>query len=348
MKRYLYLYIVALVSLVVASCTHHELVDDARRYHINLHADYRFDWEDTYEIDWKSPGQWPQNYKPYNDLRPTKPSDNLVIYDYQDGKSNFLGYISGYSGVIRLSGMLSNLLIYNDSEYNIISYDKNGTLVRATTRTKTRASFTPNKFADPKEETKKSPDMLFANYHENFDFGEKTLDPVDFYTTLQPLVFSYYIRIPIKEGLKYVRKVGHTGDLSGVADGVNILNGETLNEAVTILFDNTEDYGYDVIKVTDWGIEAVVRSYGLPGYPNVNYPTRVGKNGLGINIYLTNGKVARFECDVTEQMSKQPHGGVIEWTGDDIIIEKEAGEEGSGAFDVEVDDWEYEDIPLPL
>jgi hypothetical protein len=38
---------------------------------------------------------------------------------------------------------------------------------------------------------------------------------------------------------------------------------------------------------------------------------------------------------------------VIEFT-EDIIIEKEAGEEGSGAFDVDVDDWESEDIVLPL
>lgn len=347
MKRYLYLYIVALISLVAASCTHKELVDDPRRYHIRLHADYRLDWEDTYEIDWKSPGQWLSHYIPYNDLRPKAPS-GLIVHDYKDGKHVYLGYTVGSEGVIILSADYNNLLIYNsDTEYNLVTYDADGALVRATTRTKTRASYTPNKFADPKELTKKSPDMLFANYIENY-YVEPTLDPVDLHTTLQPLVFSYYIRIPIKEGLKYVKKVGHTGDLSGMADGVNMLNGETLNEAVTILFDNEEDYGYDVIKVTDWGIEAIVRSYGLPGYPNVNYPTRASKNGLSINIHLTNGKVAHYECDVTEQMSKQPHGGVIEWTGEDIIIEKEAGEEGSGAFDVVVDDWEYENIELPL
>ena len=133
-----------------------------------------------------------------------------------------------------------------------------------------------------------------------------------------------------------------------MADGVNLLNGETLEKAVTILFDNQEDYGFDVVRVTDWGIEAIVRSYGLPGYPRVNYPTRGNPNALGINIFTKAGKMQRFECDVTEQMLKQPHGGVINWSGDDIIIEKEAGTEGSGAFDVEVEDWEYEDIILPI
>ncbi len=346
MKRYLYLYIVALLSLVATSCTHKELCEDARRYHINIHADYRLDWEDTYEEDWKSPGQWPDHFMPYNDLKPKAPS-GLIVYDYQNGKANYLGYTVGSEGLIRLSSENNNLLIYNsDTEYNVVTYESSGALVRATTRTKTRASFTGNKYANENEETKKSPDLLFVNYYENYH-AERTLDPVDFTITLQPLVFTYYIRIPIKEGLEFVRRVGHTGDLSGMADGVNMLTGETLDRAITILFDNAEDYDIDCITVTDWGIEAIVRSYGLPGYPHANYPTRSSKNGLGINIYLTNGKIARFECDVTDQISRQPHGGVIEFT-EDIIIEKEAGEEGSGAFEVDVDKWETEDIVLPL
>ena len=47
-------------------------------------------------------------------------------------------------------------------------------------------------------------------------------------------------------------------------------------------------------------------------------------------------------------MSKQPHGGVIEWSGEDIVIEKDSGVAGSGAFDVEVEGWDYEDVILPI
>lgn len=347
MKRYLYLYMVALASLVATSCTHKELCDDARLFHINAHITYRLDWEDTNEIDWKSPGCWPADYIPYDNLRPNK-SKGLASWNYKGGKPGFLNIIGTDGGIINLGSEYTNLLIYDsDPEFNDISYLEDGAIVRATTRTKTRASHTANKFANKDEECKKSPSPLFANYFENF-YAEKLLDPADVYIELQPLVFTYYIRIPIKEGLENIRTYGHTGDLSGMADGVNLLNGETLEKAVTILFDNQEDYGFDVVRVTDWGIEAIVRSYGLPGYPRVNYPTRGNPNALGINIFTKAGKMQRFECDVTEQMLKQPHGGVINWSGDDIIIEKEAGTEGSGAFDVEVEDWEYKDIILPI
>ena len=45
--------------------------------------------------------------------------------------------------------------------------------------------------------------------------------------------------------------------------------------------------------------------------------------------------------------SSQPHGGVI--VVRDIEIDEEVAVEGSGAFDVEVDDWgPYEDVELPL
>lgn len=346
MKRYLYLYIVALASIFATSCNHKELCEDARMYHINLHADYRLDWEDTNDIDWKSPGCWPEHYLAYDNLRPNIPDELLLAWDYKNGRANYLNYTKPGGGVINLGNEYTNLLIHNDSEYNDIHYSSDGTIVRATTRASTRASFKGYKLGEVKEETKKSPDLLFANYFENFQI-DKTLNPTDFYTTLQPLVFTYYIRIPIKSGLEYVKLNGHSGDISGMADGVNLLNGETVDNAVTILFDNTEDYGYRVINVTDWGIEAIVRSYGLPGYPQVNYPTRTNVNYLGINIY-TGGKVVRFECDITDQMRKQPHGGVIEWSGEDIVIEKDSGVAGSGAFDVEVEGWNYEDVILPI
>jgi hypothetical protein len=46
-------------------------------------------------------------------------------------------------------------------------------------------------------------------------------------------------------------------------------------------------------------------------------------------------------------VNAQPHGGVI--VVDGIVVKKEDGVQGSGAFDVVVDDWgPYEDIVLPL
>ena len=57
--------------------------------------------------------------------------------------------------------------------------------------------------------------------------------------------------------------------------------------------------------------------------------------------------MVNFDFDVTDQVNAQPHGGVIVVKG--IVIKEEDGVQGSGAFDVEVNDWgEYEDITLPL
>jgi hypothetical protein len=48
---------------------------------------------------------------------------------------------------------------------------------------------------------------------------------------------------------------------------------------------------------------------------------------------------------LSDQIKNQPHGGVL--VVGPITITEDQGMQGSGAFDVEVDDWgDYEDIPL--
>lgn len=62
---------------------------------------------------------------------------------------------------------------------------------------------------------------------------------------------------------------------------------------------------------------------------------------------LRNGKTLSYTFDISQMMRIQPRGGVIQVT--DIVVSDEDGQEGSGAFDPDVDDWEDEiDIPLPL
>ena len=62
---------------------------------------------------------------------------------------------------------------------------------------------------------------------------------------------------------------------------------------------------------------------------------------------LRNGKEIYLDYDVTDDVNKQPHGGVIVRSG--VVIDQKDGVQGSGAFDVVVDEWgPYEDIPLEL
>ena len=207
---------------------------------------------------------------------------------------------------------------------------------RATTRVRTRASYTGNSYADDDEPTLTPPDMLYANYYDSY-IAEKVVDPTDVEVTLQPLVFTYKVRYEFKEGLKYVSMA--RGALSGMASSVLLVTGETSADAATLLYD---------CEVTDFGVRALVTSFGVPGFPHPNYPTReTGKHSLNLEILMKNSKTITFEFDVTDQVKAQPHGGVI--VVKDIVITEEDGKQGSGGFDVVVDDWgDYEDIILPL
>jgi hypothetical protein len=185
------------------------------------------------------------------------------------------------------------------------------------------------------------PDMLYANYVEDY-IPEKSIDPVPFPITLQPLVFTYKIRYEFLEeegGLQYVASAH--GALSGMAKSVLMHTGETSDEGSTLLFDDCE--------ITEYGIRAIVKSFGVPSFHRDNYVVRSDnpKNGLNLEVVLRNGKIVNFNFDVTEQVQNQPHGGVIVVKG--LQIKPEDGTQGTGAFDVDVNGWEEtEDIYLPL
>ena len=343
MKRYLYIIILAFAAVATISCNHKPLCEDhrehAHRYHIRVVADYRLDWEETAfyndTLNWKM--GWPAHFLPYTDLLPKKPS-GLRVVNYNQAGDYSLHNISSSGGIVDLYEGYNDLLFYNnDTEYIVFSRTENGASTRATTRTRTRASYTGNIYAHEGEPTVNAPDMLFANYIQGYD-AKKTLGPVEIPVTMQPLVFTYKIRYEFSEGLKYVAVA--RGSLSGMAESVLLHTGETSEKSATILFDECE--------ITDYGVRAIVRSFGSPAFPNFNYPTRNNeKHGLSLEVMLRNGNLVQFDFDVTNQVVAQPHGGVIVVKG--IEIKESDGMQGTGAFDVEVDDWgEYEDIELPL
>ena len=339
MKRFVYI-LALLLALVATSCTHKELCENhsahAHRFHMNVVADYRLDWEEnlTGYRDWEA--TWEKYFMDYNSLRPNVPKGLRVInFDHNDNYN--IHNIPATGGVVSLYEGYNDILFYNnDTEYIIFSRNETGASTRATTRTVTRVTYSGNTFAEDNEKTANAPDMLFANYREDY-FAEKTLGPVEFPIVLQPLVFTYKIRYEFAEGLKYVSLA--RGALSGMAESVQMNTGETSSTGVTILYD---------CEVTDYGVRALATSFGIPGYPNPNYPvTRAIRHGLNLEVMLRNGKMMTFEFDVTDQVNSQPHGGVI--VVDGIVIKEEDGVQGSGAFDVVVDDWgPYQDIPLPL
>lgn len=63
---------------------------------------------------------------------------------------------------------------------------------------------------------------------------------------------------------------------------------------------------------------------------------------------LLSGKIKMAEFDVTEQVRRQPRGGVIVVKG--IIVTPEEGQKpGGSGFDGDVNDWEEnEDVEVPI
>lgn len=332
----------AIIAFVLPSCQHKDLCihhrEHAHKFHMNIVADYRYDWEENYGYtDWVA--QWPENYIPYDELRPGKPSGIRVINYGGEGQSN-IHNIGADGGVVTLYEGLNDILFYNnDTEYILFSRHQEGNYAttRATTRTKTRATYLGSPYANEGEETMTPPDMLFANFISEY-VPEKVVDPAPIEITLQPLVYTYKVRYEFEKGLEYAAIA--RGVLTGMARSVTMDNGNTSKEAATIIYD---------CEMTDYGARALVTTFGIPDFPNVNYPTRNDgrKHALNLEIMMKNGKMITFDFDVTDQVLAQPHGGVI--VVDGIVIEDSVGTSGSGAFDVEVDDWgEYEDIYLPL
>lgn len=341
MKRILYIYIMALSATILASCEHDPLClnhdEHALKYHINLAATWRLDWEENVNNhkDWEA--NWPQDYLPYNSLRPTKPDGLRVVNNTKDGATHVFN-ISPDGGLIYLSEGTNNMLLYNNNTEYIVFTEMNSVAsTRATTRTRTRATYSGNPFdtRDEQEETVNPPDMLFGNYIEGY-VPEKLQFAPTLETTLHPLVFTYKIRFEFSEGLEYVALA--RGALSGMAMSVQMSTGKTSDEVATILYD---------CEVTDFGARALVNSFGAPGFPNPNYTKGEPIYGLNLEVRMKNGVLKSFDFDITDQIKAQPHGGVITVSG--LKITKEEGTSNTGGFSVDINDWgEYEDIEIPL
>ena len=152
------------------------------------------------------------------------------------------------------------------------------------------------------------------------------------------MVYTYLVRYEFSSGLKYVSLA--RGAMAGMAGSVWLNSGRTSDEAVTILHDCT---------LESFGVQALVKSFGVPDYPNPHYQTRADrKYALNLEVRLRNGKTKSFDFDVTDQVTAQPQGGVIVVRGIEISDE-EGKQTGGSGFDVNVDDWgEYEDIDIKL
>lgn len=337
-------FVFAGMLMVLSSCVHKELCFDhephAFRTELDVEATYEREWQYTYEYgtDWADYAGWRQDFgMTYDSLRPEIPS-GLRAMVYSENGTNDVQNIDPEGGTVYVRPGENSLLFYNnDTEYIVFDDMQSFASARATTRTRTRSSYMGNPFKDDYDETTVStPDMLYGNYVESY-YAERKLEADRMQITMHPLVFTYLIRYEFSHGQEYVLLA--RGALSGMAEAVWLNSGSTSEETATLLYDCT---------VEDFGTQAIIRSFGVPDFPNEHYSVKAPHSyALNLEVRLKNGIIKSFDFDVTDQVAAQPRGGVI--IVDGIEIPDEEGQKGGSGFDVGVDDWgEYEDIELPL
>lgn len=330
--------------MLLSSCEHKDLCFDhdehAPKSEVRIEAEYEKEWQYTYEggTDWKSYPAWAESFgMEYDALRPGIP-DGLRVQVYNTDGSNEIVNIAPAGDVVHMRPGEHSLLLYNnDTEYIVFNEMQSFASAKATTRSCSRSSYIGNSYMETaSENTVNQPDMLYGSYMESY-VAERSTEADVLTVTMHPLVFTYLVRYEFSHGQQYVALA--RGALAGMAQAVWLNSGHTSEEAATVLYDCTME---------SFGAQALVRTFGIPDFPNEHYVTRSErKYGLNLEVRLKNGKIKTFDFDVTDQVAAQPQGGVIVVKG--IEISDEEGKEGGSGFGVDVDGWgEYEDIELPL
>ena len=313
-----------LVIVLGASCEHKELCYDhephAERVEYKLELDFDCEWE--YNIE--SNVDWEQVWKPeygisYDDIRPKEPEGVRIHIFNEDDQTETVRNLTKQNSTIRFSqeGHYDMLFYNNDTEYIVFEGLESFHTASATTRGFSRSR------------VMNAPDMLFGAYVDSI-FVEKSSQTETMTVTLKPLVYTYLVRYEFAERADEI--ISATGALDGVACRVNLSDGRTTPDVATI--------GYDC-TTGNFGAQALVRSFGIPDYPNPNYSRSDRKYTTYLEVRLKDGTSKQFKFDITDQMAKQPHGGVI------LIEDIQMNESGGGAFDVGVEGWgQAVDVPL--
>ena len=308
-------------------------------------AEWELEWHQVHGdgIDWEEAwagefGDWfvGQFGLEYDSLRP-EAGGGLRVQVYKGGvRENELN-IDSTGGMVYMSPGEHDILLYNnDTEYITFHETDSWATAMASTRTRTRT-----RSGGDVLEGKTPPDQLFAAYVEGH-VAERADTAAYLPVTLQPLVHTYVIVMDV-EGAEHIALA--RGSLSGMAIGVYLQDGRASEEDGTILFEE------ECEQVEDFGVLAVVRSFGVAGALNEGYGTKApGTHVLELEVTLKNGEKKLFEADVTGQLEGQPRGGVIvagREEGWKITDEEAAG--NGGSFDVELDSWgDFQDVILPL
>lgn len=307
--------------------------------------DVKLTWEQEWERDYgaKHPDSWDAalyDGTKYDDLRPDRP-EWVSMIKYSEDENADERFLNQNGGEVIVDGNArQSYLFYNgDTEYIIISDIASVADARATSTSRSRSSISYITERHPNVRSMNPPDVLYSAFIEEapqVNFHELYPLPVK----MQPLVYTYVIRYEFDHGQEHVSQA--RGALGGMAESVYLRNGVTSEESAIILYD---------CQVTSYGCEARVRTFGVPGFPDIYYgrspdETAPRTYSLNLEVLMINGKTKEFNFDISDQIANQPRGGVI--VVKDMKIDDDEVLQDSG-FDAEVDGWgghEYVDLPV--
>lgn len=333
-------------ALILAGCRK-DLCYNHDEHALNVSAEVQPDWMQEWEnpylggevkLDWETIWEeqgWPRTY---DEFRPDV-AEGIRSIVYNDDENFSISNLDSDGGIISMSEGEHSILFYNnDTEYIIFDGTNNSAMATASTRTRTRAGYSAPELHE-NERTITTPDNLYASFVTYYT-AEKSLTPDGLPVTMFPRTYTYLVRYRIISGLQYVSQA--KGALAGMAEKVYLYDGHTDSSTATLLFD---------CKVDAQGCTASVTCFGVPNFEYKTNEYTVDSESLHfvltLEVLLKNGKRLTFDRDVSRGMRLQPRGGVLLF--DDIEISDEDGQEGSGGFDPDVEDWGDEiEIPLPL
>ncbi len=308
--------------------------------------DMSLTWEQEWERDYGAHHSetWDAAYhgKKYTDLKPAKPEWVNMIRYYDDGRyhEHYLNSIDGERFQMEDNRDFGMLLYNGDTEYIILSDVASVSDARATATTRSRTSIGNVIERHPTSRITNPPDVLYSTYIDRVPtVSNHEVKPLT--AKMQPLVFTYVVHYEFDYGIERVALA--RGALGGMAESVYLRTGTTSDATSIILFDCG-------IKAKECYAE--VHSFGIPGFPDEYYgrtaaPPEGRQYTLNLEVKLLSGNTVEFNFDVSDQIAKQPRGGVITVTGLHIDADQQVF---GGPFDVGLTDWDDdgEVIELPV
>lgn len=332
MKKFLKnkIFILLGISLLTMGCRK-ELTYEPEKiipgYRMELEVDWTLDWEMSSGFNWSEVWDNELFEDDYDDYRPQKPEGfGVVLYDMseEDYAYNRELHLPTDGGKLSVDETTRAMLFYSDdSDYITVSDMSKPHTAYASTSTRARSQFEE---LHAGERTVNPPDRLYGAYLEidlNYQEGYQS-QKVNF----QPLVYGYVLRFAIDSNREYIALA--RGVFAGMAEGIYLKDGRTSDNAVTLLFD---------CKTTSYGVGTQVMTFGIPGHSlaDANKVDANRRYDVRLELMLNNGKTLTYEFDVTDQVNKQPRGGVI--VLNDVKIPDEVAKEPNSGFNPAVEEW---------